>query len=90
MHRGAEHTFDISADYRKLANTNLLRCLCGANLFDLGLTTEYLNLRVPSIIIRQKRFHAFFCPMTRPVGLVFTLRQCPRNCSERQWLSEPL
>ena len=47
VHRGAEHTFDISADLQELANTNVTVVCAGAkSILDLGLTTEYFrNLR---------------------------------------------
>ncbi len=44
VHRGAEHTFDISADLQELANTNVTVVCAGAkSILDLGLTTEYLG-----------------------------------------------
>lgn len=44
VHRGAEHTFDISADLQELANTNVTVVCAGAkSILDLGLTTEYLE-----------------------------------------------
>lgn len=40
VHRGAEHTFDISADLQELANTNVTVVCAGAkSILDLGLTT---------------------------------------------------
>jgi pseudouridine-5'-phosphate glycosidase len=43
-HRGAEHTFDISADLQELAHTNVTVVCAGAkSILDLGLTTEYLE-----------------------------------------------
>ena len=39
VHRGAEHTFDISADLQELANTNVTVVCAGAkSILDLGLT----------------------------------------------------
>ncbi|WP_312134271.1 pseudouridine-5'-phosphate glycosidase, partial [Leclercia sp.] len=44
VHRGAEHTFDISADLQELAKTNVAVVCAGAkSILDLGLTTEYLE-----------------------------------------------
>lgn len=44
VHRGTEHTFDISADLQELANTNVTVVCAGAkSILDLGLTTEYLE-----------------------------------------------
>ena len=42
VHRGAEHTFDISADLQELANTNVTVVCAGAkSILDLGLTTAF-------------------------------------------------
>ena len=63
MHRGAEHTFDISADLQELANTNVTVVCAGAkSILDLGLTTEYLEtFGVPLIGYQTKALPAFFC-----------------------------
>lgn len=57
VHRGAEHTFDISADLQELANTNVTVVCAGAkSILDLGLTTEYLEtFGVPLIGYQTKR-----------------------------------
>ncbi|HBM9990874.1 TPA: pseudouridine-5'-phosphate glycosidase [Escherichia coli] len=63
VHRGAEHTFDISADLQELANTNVTVVCAGAkSILDLGLTTEYLEtFGVPLIGYLTKALPAFFC-----------------------------
>lgn len=44
VHRGAQETFDISADLQELANTNVAVVCAGAkSILDLGLTLEYLE-----------------------------------------------
>ncbi|VTR57628.1 Pseudouridine-5'-phosphate glycosidase [Serratia fonticola] len=44
VHRGAQQTFDISADLQELAQTNVAVICAGAkSILDLGLTTEYLE-----------------------------------------------
>lgn len=62
VHRGAEHTFDISADLQELANTNVTVVCAGAkSILDLGLTTEYLEtFGVPLIGYQTKALPAFF------------------------------
>jgi len=62
-HRGAEHTFDISADLQELANTNVTVVCAGAkSILDLGLTTEYLEtFGVPLIGYQTSALPAFFC-----------------------------
>ncbi|CAH6636870.1 pseudouridine-5'-phosphate glycosidase [Pseudocitrobacter vendiensis] len=63
VHRGAEHTFDISADLQELAHTNVAVVCAGAkSILDLGLTTEYLEtFGVPLIGYQTKSLPAFFC-----------------------------
>lgn len=63
VHRGAEHTFDISADLQELANTNVTVVCAGAkSILDLGLTTEYLEtFGVPLIGYETSALPAFFC-----------------------------
>lgn len=61
VHRGAEHTFDISADLQELANTNVTVVCAGAkSILDLGLTTEYLEtFGVPLIGYQTKALLRF-------------------------------
>lgn len=63
VHRGAEHTFDISADLQELANTNVTVVCAGTkSILDLGLTTEYLEtFGVPLIGYQTSALPAFFC-----------------------------
>ncbi|WP_333848836.1 pseudouridine-5'-phosphate glycosidase [Leclercia sp.] len=63
VHRGAEHTFDISADLQELAKTNVAVVCAGAkSILDLGLTTEYLETQgVPLIGYQTQSLPAFFC-----------------------------
>lgn len=63
VHRGAEHTFDISADLQELAKTNVAVVCAGAkSILDLGLTTEYLETHgVPLIGYQTQSLPAFFC-----------------------------
>ncbi|MCL2695690.1 MAG: pseudouridine-5'-phosphate glycosidase [Clostridiales bacterium] len=62
VHRGAEHTMDISADLEELANTPVCVVCAGAkSILDLGLTLEYLETRgVPVIGYRTNVLPAFF------------------------------
>ena len=54
VHRGAEHTFDISADLQELANTNVTVVCAGAkSILDLGLTTEYLETFIKPLRCRH-------------------------------------
>jgi len=63
VHRGAEQTFDISADLQELAKTNVAVICAGAkSILDLGLTTEYLETHgVPLIGYQTEVLPAFFC-----------------------------
>lgn len=62
VHRGAEVSFDISADLEELANTDVLVVCAGAkSILDLGLTMEYLETKgVPVIGYQTKTLPAFF------------------------------
>ena len=63
VHRGAEKTFDISADLQELAKTNVAVVCAGAkSILDLGLTTEYLETYgVPLVGYQTRALPAFFC-----------------------------
>jgi len=63
-HRGAETSFDISADLQELARTPVAVVCAGAkSILDLGLTLEYLETHgVPVLSIGQDNFAAFFTP----------------------------
>jgi pseudouridylate synthase len=62
VHRGAENTFDISADLQELANTNVAVVCAGAkSILDLGLTLEYLETQgVPVVGFGTKELPAFY------------------------------
>lgn len=62
VHRGAQETFDISADLQELANTNVAVVCAGAkSILDLGLTLEYLEtFGVPVIGNKTADFPAFY------------------------------
>ncbi|NRF69458.1 pseudouridine-5'-phosphate glycosidase [Aquincola sp. S2] len=62
VHRGAESSFDISADLQELARTPVAVVCAGAkSILDLGLTLEYLETHgVPVIGYRSDRLPAFF------------------------------
>lgn len=51
VHRGAEETFDISADLEELAHTDVAVICAGAkSILDLGLTLEYLETRGVAVV----------------------------------------
>lgn len=62
VHRGAQETFDISADLQELANTNVAVICAGAkSILDIGLTLEYLETNgVPVIGFETDEFPAFY------------------------------
>ena len=62
VHRGAETSFDISADLQELAQTNVAVVCAGVkSILDIGLTLEYLETHgVPVVSVGQKAFPAFF------------------------------
>ena len=62
VHRGAEHTFDISADLQELSNTSVAVVCAGAkSILDLGLTMEYLEtFGVPVVGYQTKKLPSFF------------------------------
>ncbi|MES2760365.1 MAG: pseudouridine-5'-phosphate glycosidase [Pseudomonadota bacterium] len=62
VHRGAETSFDISADLQELAQTNVAVVCAGVkSILDIGLTLEYLETHgVPVISVGQADFPAFF------------------------------
>lgn len=73
VHRGAEYTFDISADLEELARTSVAVVCAGAKaLLDLPKTLEYLETRgVPVIGYRASEFPAFW---SRSSGLPVPMR----------------
>ncbi|WP_293765247.1 pseudouridine-5'-phosphate glycosidase [uncultured Aquitalea sp.] len=62
VHRGAERSFDVSADLQELAQTPVTVVCAGAkSILDLGLTLEYLETHgVPVIGYRTDQLPAFF------------------------------
>ncbi|MFO1228580.1 pseudouridine-5'-phosphate glycosidase [Roseateles sp.] len=64
VHRGAETSFDISADLQELARTPVAVVCAGAKaILDLSLTLEYLETHgVPVISVGQLNFAAFYTP----------------------------
>jgi pseudouridine-5'-phosphate glycosidase len=62
VHRGAETSFDISADLQELAQTNVAVVCAGVkSILDIGLTLEYLETNgVPVMAVGQPGFPAFF------------------------------
>ena len=73
VHRGAETTFDISADLEELARTQVAVVCAGAKaLLDLPKTLEYLETRgVPVVGYRTDEFPAFW---SRSSGLPVPVR----------------
>lgn len=74
VHRGAEKTFDISADLQELAKTSVAVVCAGAkSILDLGLTTEYLETYgIPLIGYQTEVLPAFFS-RTSPYMVSITL-----------------
>ena len=62
VHRGAETSFDISADLQELAQTDVAVVCAGVkSILDIGLTLEYLETHgVPVLCAGQAGFPAFF------------------------------
>jgi pseudouridylate synthase len=64
VHRGAERTFDVSADLKELSRTDVVVVCAGAkSVLDIGLTLEYLETAgVPVLGYRTGDFPAFYTP----------------------------
>ena len=62
VHKGAQQTFDISADLQELANTNVTVVCAGAKaILDLPLTLEYLEtFGVPVLGYKSENLAAFY------------------------------
>lgn len=62
VHRGAETTFDVSADLLELAQTNVAVVCAGAkSILDIGLTLEYLETHgVPVVGYQTSELPAFY------------------------------
>ncbi len=63
VHRGAQTSFDISADLTELARTRLIVVCAGVKkILDAGLTLEFLETQgTPVIGYRSGEFPAFYC-----------------------------
>jgi len=82
VHRGAERSYDISADLEELARTSVAVVSAGAkSVLDLGLTLEYLETRgVPVLGYRTDAFPAFY---TRDSGFGVDARfETPEEIAE--------
>ncbi|NLM44792.1 MAG: pseudouridine-5'-phosphate glycosidase [Clostridiales bacterium] len=66
VHRGAQETFDISADLQELAQTNVAVVCAGAKaILDIGLTLEYIETcGVPVVGYGTDEFPAFYTRMS--------------------------
>jgi len=73
VHRGAQQTFDISADLQELARTNVAVVCAGAkSILDIGLTLEYLETHgVPVVGFGTEEMPAFY---TRKSGFAIDYR----------------
>ncbi|TDT71750.1 pseudouridine-5'-phosphate glycosidase [Hypnocyclicus thermotrophus] len=73
VHRGAQESFDISADLEELANTNVAVVCAGAkSILDIGLTLEYLETHgVPVVGYQTNELPAFY---TRKSGFFVDYR----------------
>lgn len=62
VHRGAQETFDISADLQELAHTDVAVVCAGAkSILDIGLTLEYLETQgVPVVGFGTEELPAFY------------------------------
>lgn len=62
VHRGAQETFDISADLEELAKTNVAVVCAGCkSILDIGLTLEYLETHgVPVVGFKTAELPAFY------------------------------
>lgn len=62
VHRGAQQTFDISADLQELAHTSVAVICAGAkSILDIGLTLEYLETQgVPVVSFGSDEFPSFY------------------------------
>ncbi|SIR88429.1 pseudouridine-5'-phosphate glycosidase [Williamsia sterculiae] len=63
VHRGAEHSMDISSDLTELARTELIVVCAGVKMIlDAGRTLEFLETQgTPVIGFRHEQFPAFYC-----------------------------
>ncbi len=73
VHRGAETSFDISADLTEMAHTSVAVVSAGVkSILDIGLTLEYLETKgIPVITYGQDEFPSFY---SRKSGFTSPLR----------------
>jgi len=66
VHRGAEETFDISADLEELSKTDVAVVCAGVkSILDIGLTLEYLETNgVPVVGYQTGELPAFYSPIS--------------------------
>lgn len=66
VHRGAEETFDISADLEELSKTDVAVVCAGVkSILDIGLTLEYLETKgVPVVGYQTDELPAFYSPIS--------------------------
>lgn len=72
VHRGVEHTMDVSADLEELARTDVAVVCAGAkSILDIPRTLEYLETKgVPVVVYRGDEFPAFYTSRSGlPAGL---------------------
>ncbi len=96
VHRGAQETFDISANLQELAQTPVAVVCAGAkSILDIGLTLEYLETQgVPVIGYQTEELPAFY---TRESGFkvdyrLDTRQPSPRRCASSgswDWRAAP-
>ena len=82
VHRGAQETFDISADLQEFAKTDVAVVCAGAkSILDIGLTLEYLETQgVPVVGYRTDELPAFY---TSKSGFAVDYRvDSPREMAE--------
>ncbi len=73
VHRGAEHSMDISADLTEMGQTSVAVVSAGVkSILDVGLTLEYLETKgIPVVTFGQDAFPSFY---SRKSGFVSPLR----------------
>ena len=82
VHRGAQETFDISADLEELADTSVMVICAGAkSILDLGLTLEYLE--TPTSCPRSTRASPASAWTT---SLILLLNLPRRSTSSGSWV----
>ncbi len=87
VHRGAQQTFDISADLEELAHTPVMVCCAGAKaILDLALTLEYLETHgVPVVGYQTNELPAFY---TRHSGLSVDYRMDTPEQIAKMWKAQ--